>query len=156
MVSRKAVSKLHRELERGTHFNYDWYITANDMGFRCGYIRVGKKHPWFLKDPSELQDIDVHGGLTWLDKGPPRRAPKFSYQWWLGFDCAHYNDANDVTLMSEVMKSTWEDIKSLSNSDMFALFGPGDGRTIRSQDYVRQECFKLCEQAHVIVESMNG
>ena len=52
----------------------------NKLGHLCGYIMVEDTHPWYAKDYSELSDVDVHGGLTYSDKGE------------FGFDCAHAGD----------------------------------------------------------------
>lgn len=49
-------------------------------GYFCGYVIVPKKHPAYGKTCYELDEIDVHGGLTYAVDGT------------LGFDCAHGND----------------------------------------------------------------
>jgi hypothetical protein len=59
---------------------YECSIWRNpNMGHLCGYITVGADHPWYSLGYDEV-DVDVHGGLTYSDKGE------------FGFDCAHAGD----------------------------------------------------------------
>lgn len=108
-------------LETGNHMGYEWMIRHNGLGFRCGYVQIPSGHPWFKKHYHNI-DVDVHGGLTfsdWLDGN-----------YWIGFDCAHYNDAQDPDLPTEY------------ESEHFFKSG-----VIRSQKYVREQCILLCDQA---------
>lgn len=52
---------------------YDAYgfravIRKTSLGTLCGYIRVGREHPWFKKRGDDI-DSRVHGSLTWADFG---------------------------------------------------------------------------------------
>lgn len=110
-------------LEKGEHKGFIFCILHNDAGCRCGYILIKESHPWFNKKYSELDFVEVHGGLTyeqlWEDG------------WWLGFDCAHLYDLPDHELPKSV--------------DVTAYL-PKQG-VVRTQKYVKQECINLCEQA---------
>lgn len=64
-------------------------VQAREAGHRCGYVRVPPNHPAFQK-PYDDVDVNVHGGLTFADLEPC--AHEDGQGWWLGFDCAHYND----------------------------------------------------------------
>lgn len=81
-------------------------LRVGSHGALCGYVGVSEGHPFFEKDYDEvhcMEDIDVHGGLTYADfcrseteeavsvchvagPGEPHRV------WWLGFDCVHHCD----------------------------------------------------------------
>jgi hypothetical protein len=54
-------------------------------GHLCGYVMIPKDHPLFNKDYSDIDDIDVHGGLTYGEL-------ENEDEYWIGFDCAHSND----------------------------------------------------------------
>ena len=64
-------------------------------GVWCGYVGVGKFHPWWKLDYSCI-DATVHGGLTYSDLANAnsaichtRQADECSQIWLLGFDCGH-------------------------------------------------------------------
>lgn len=108
-------------ISSGTHAGVDWKVKHNGMGFRCGYARIPRDHPWFGKDYDSI-DASVHGGLTYgcmKEDG-----------YWIGFDCAHCMDAQDPSLPA----------------DHPMLFLGGMGGEIRTQEYVENECRQLCEQ----------
>lgn len=124
-------------LAEGAHLGFEWAVTHNGMGYRCGYVRIPKGHPWHGKDYDDIA-ADVHGGLTFAeadmpcDKGAPDDA------WWLGFDCGHGGDAPDPSLPCERFDATTRQLLAKS----FAGFP----RTIRTQEYVEAQCRSLCEQ----------
>lgn len=109
-------------LSRGTHEGFEWVVTHNGMGFRCGYVIIPNEHPWFNKDYDNI-GADVHGGLTYSEPGD-------NNTWWVGFDCAHLNDVQDLTLPYRVEMN---------------YFKCG---TVKTQEYVEKECRSLCEQAN--------
>lgn len=114
-------------LAEGVHRGYLWEVTHNRLGHRCGYVRVPPGHPWHGKDYDEV-DAYVHGGLSFAeadldcDKEGPDEA------WWLGFDCGHYGDAPDPSLPG------------------YSSFLDGLGGTIRTTEYVADECRHLIDQ----------
>lgn len=72
-------------------------------GTWCGYVGVAEGHPWFQRHYRELEDVEVHGGLTFSDFCAPGArdgggvchipdAGEPEHIWWLGFDCAHAFD----------------------------------------------------------------
>ena len=61
-------------------FGFKCHAKRHGLGHLCGYITVGADHPWYALTYNDLNDVDVHGGLTFSEKG------KF------GFDCAHAGD----------------------------------------------------------------
>ncbi len=74
-------------------------IIANPLGFRCGYVGVGKEHPLHGVNYTEVEKyFKVHGGLT-FSGGIDRFID--SDLWYFGFDCGHYNDGLDFSIMDE-------------------------------------------------------
>lgn len=124
-------------LAEGEHAGYQWAVIHNGMGYRCGYVRVPKGHPWHGKGCDELYelspDIEAHGGLTFAAPDVECDAPGEDNAWWLGFDCAHCGDAPDPALPNK-----------------YSTTYPGD--TVKSQCYVEAECRSLCEQAALAEE----
>lgn len=116
-------------LAKGVHEGFEWEVTDNGIGYRCGYVRVPPGHPWHGKGYDEV-GASVHGGLTFAEpdahcgKGGPGSA------WWLGFDCAHFSDAPDPGL-----SGYW-----------VAPDVPQHG-TVRTTEYVTDECLRLINQA---------
>lgn len=63
--------------------------SSNGLIFLCGYVGIPKTHPFYGLDydSEELNDIIIHGGLTFSS-----RVDKYPDHWILGFDCAHFDD----------------------------------------------------------------
>lgn len=128
-------------LAKGTHAGYEWEVTSNRLGFRCGYVRVPPGHPWHGKGYHDV-DAEVHGGLSFAEadehcgKGGPDDA------WWLGFDCAHAFDAPDPSLPGYPYSPDYPVIGSYG--------------TIRTTGYVSDECRRLIDQAVVCVMDIPG
>ena len=132
-------------LESGNHRGITYGISHNGMGYRCGYIFLEKGHPWYGKNANELQhDGDVcfncgshlpigplvntcHGGITWCKEEDEHYV--------IGFDCAHAGDAADPALYPDArppLAVPWE---------------PEGYEVIRSTEYVREICLKMCDLA---------
>lgn len=107
------------KLSSGNHAGFEWLVLHNGIGYRCGYVLIPANHPWYSQN-YETIDCSVHGGLTY---GQSDTESGF----WLGFDCAHYGDAQDPELPNECE---------------MRMSG-----VIRTQSYVEQQCKNLCEQA---------
>lgn len=116
-------------LARGEHRGIEWRVIHNRHGYRCGYVKVPRGHPWHGKDWSTMPSaVDVHGGITFAEHDVPCGAGAADDAWWLGFDCAHGFDAVDPALPHGVTIA-------------FQHCG-----TIRTQEYAESECRKLCDQ----------
>ena len=89
--------------------------------------------------------IDVHGSLTYSESGEGNYpAPSTEKVWWFGFDCGHYGDGKDFSIMDD---STRE----MCNEGFRYIFeGP-----IRSKEYVEKHCRLLARQLWYI-NSMVG
>jgi hypothetical protein len=73
-------------VSRFIHCGLQCMTTISPMGIPCGYVGLPKEHPYFGKHYDDIENIEVHGGLT------------FSGYWeeiddkelyWYGFDCGH-------------------------------------------------------------------
>lgn len=119
-------------LDKGVHEGFEWEVTANGHGYRCGYVRVPAGHPWHGKHYNDI-DADVHGGLTFAE--PDEHCGKGGEDdaWWLGFDCAHPFDAPDPELPGY-------------DAHVASMLAQDYG-SIKSTVYVAAECRQLAEQA---------
>lgn len=128
-------------IEEGTlSSEFEYAITHNMRGNRCGYLKLLPGHPWHGSSYSDLRGlIEVHGGLTFAS--PDVRCDKAGDDngWWIGFDCAHMGDGCDWDLASESYR---QDFKAMPYA--FSSFNEG---TIRTTEYVKDELENLGEQA---------
>jgi len=126
------VSTLHPELliAKGTHLGYEWEITSNRMGYRCGYVRVPPGHPWYGLHYDAVEPYpEVHGGLTFSETDYNCGKGGADDAWWLGFDCAHCGDAPDPALPGYLERMEVP------------------GCVVRTTGYVQAECEGLAAQA---------
>src|SRR6478752_9495140 len=118
-------------LAKGVYEGYEWEVTCNRIGFRCGYVRVPAGHPWHGVDYDSIERYpEVHGGLTFAEPDTDCGKGGEDNAWWVGFDCAHAGDLPDPDLPGY--------------HSGYHLFGE-----IRSTGYVAAECRKLAEQAAI-------
>jgi hypothetical protein len=120
-------------LAQGVHRGYEWEVTNNGMGFRCGYVRIPLGHPWH--GGGDELDVTVHGGLTFYAHDADCGKGAADADWWLGFDCGHFLDLPDPSL--------GEHAAELAKLWMAAM----PGSEIRSTEYVADECRRLIDQA---------
>jgi hypothetical protein len=144
-----AIRRPDDVLAKGTHAGFQWVVTHNGDGYRCGYVRVPVGHPWHgLQEYTALDDVDVHGGVTFLEADVPCDAAGADDAWWVGFDCAHGGDAQDPDLPRTG--------NVLHDPVMLALDLLIEGslpfeRVVRRQRYVEEQCMALCEQAQAAI-----
>lgn len=86
-------------IEKDTYQNYEYVITHNGRGHRCGYIKLHPDHPWSDKKYDEI-DAAVHGGITFAEPDKPceDNPHQDNIHYWIGFDCSHLYDAFDPSL----------------------------------------------------------
>lgn len=120
----------------------DCLMHRGPMGAWCGYVGVTEGHPAFGVGYGSVDELDVHGGLTYADfcretsdesKGichvpEPGRPARV---WWLGFDCAHYDDRQPRMEALDSMRG------------YTALFS---GTVYRDRAYVENEVRSLAQQ----------
>ena len=138
-----AIRRPDHVLARGTHVGFQWVVTHNGDGYRCGYVQVPAGHPWHgIEEYSALDGVDVHGGVTFLEADVPCDAAGADDAWWVGFDCAHGGDAQDPALPRT--GSVLHDPVMLALDLLLK-------RVVRSQKYVEGQCIALCEQAQAAI-----
>ena len=126
-------------LSEGTYLGFEWVTVYNTMGFRCGYIKVEKNHPWYGVGYDDI-NVDVHGGLTFAEEDVPcGKGNDDGY--WVGFDCGHYCDKPDPSLMDE------NNLEFQKKMNLMGLDVHNNGE-IRTQEYVENECRRLAVQAY--------
>jgi hypothetical protein len=118
-------------------------VVAHLMGYRCGYVGVTAQSKLYGLDyyNDKLNDICVHGGLTFSSRGYDDDYPVVSQLWWFGFDCAHAGDAKDESLISEQYKPLFLRPHLLSG-------------TVRTLEYCINECEHLAKQLHNFKEEL--
>jgi hypothetical protein len=122
-------------LARGVHAGYQWEITNNGFGYRCGYVRVPPGHPWHGMNYDDV-GASVHGGLTFSEHDADCGRGGADADWWLGFDCAHYLDAQDPSLPWLYGETPF----TVPSFDDYPV-------TIRTTGYVLDQCQSLADQA---------
>ena len=89
------------------YLDYDCMIIYND-GFYNGYVALTEDDKWYGKEYDDI-DINVHGGLTFSSFGNDhldRCNENGQNLYWIGFDCMHYGDYDEVfSLHSKCNKS---------------------------------------------------
>jgi len=141
-----AIDRPDDVLATGVHNGHQWVVTSNGGGFRCGYVRVPKGHPWHGNSWDDFEEYPlVHGGITFGEGDVQCDQPGDDDAWWVGFDCAHGFDSPDPLLM-DLKTKTWR-------AEMNSRF-PDNG-TVRSQEYAEAECRSLCEQAWKVVHGQS-
>lgn len=119
-------------------------------GHLCGYVRLQPGHPihGLPYEDDALQDLTVHGGVTWSrasDAGDDAAelgiawSPADPTDWFVGFDCAHGWDQKPamdalLTLLGIREQST--------------RLGLLRGETYRDLGYVMGQCKHLAHQLH--------
>jgi hypothetical protein len=149
-----AVDNPKSVLEEGEIDGFEYAITNNGMGYRCGYIRVEPGHPWHGKGYDDI-DAEVHGGLTFSQADKPCKKEGLDTAWWVGFDCGHAFDGRDYDLPwdvrdggEETKKILMDLDKKFAREDRFADLPVWMRETIKDTDYVRDQCKQLIAQAH--------
>lgn len=113
-------------------------IILTPMGSHCGYVGVPPEHPAHGMDYDQplLEDIEVHGGLTYASKPPLQEGSDY---WALGYDCAHLGDL----------------VPSISTAlNVYRMFDEGiegaNGDVWRDEAYCTGQCESLAEQLRAL------
>lgn len=124
-----------RTLAKGQLKGYQWVVTHNGRGSRCGYVRVPKGHPWHGQNCNDINS-DCHGGITFTDADKKCEKVDNDDGWWIGFDCAHYTDSPDPSLLPQ--KKSRIDLLDLASGHIW------------TQEEVENSCHKLCIEAGIL------
>ena len=134
-------------VEGGGHYKgYEYLITFNDMGFRCGYVAIPPDHPTNnFNGEYKYPDFNVHGGVTFFDQS--HLAAEFfkdnhCIDKWIGFDAGHCGDARDlkcaITYFPNMCESSLEHLKILDRTEEMS--------TIKTFIYMEDECKRIIDQ----------
>ena len=128
--------------------NLDCMAHRGPLGSWCGYVGVPEGHPDFGQGYDDVA-ASAHGGLTYGAKCCPTDDPGGGLchipqagrpvdVWWLGFDCAHWQD---------YVPGMREPIASLEAQGIpWPLRDQGWGEEYRTLDYVVAEVTDLAAQ----------
>lgn len=127
-----------------SRFEYRGYpcvIILQDSGHRCGYVGLTRKSPYFQVNYDDI-DISCHGGLTYSSEYLYEQEDK--NVWWIGFDCAHYDDGKDY----EAIRAHFSDEYKLLRS--VGIIKEGERRShngvVRTMAFVRAELRNIVDQ----------
>lgn len=124
--------------KKGTHRGFEYAILVMPMGHRCGYVKLPQNHPWYKKNPDNIE-TNVHGGLTFASLINNNEHPILKKGYWIGFDCIHAFDMPDPDEMS----------KEFFNKGGYKIakaFQCLQNSKIRNKNYVESQCRNLCEE----------
>lgn len=81
---------------------YSVLLPVAMFGWGNGYVGIPEGHPWYGKHYLDLEDVDVHGGITYSEIG--------TYEgrnyWVIGFDTGHYSDDISTWTKDRVREET--------------------------------------------------
>lgn len=104
-------------------------------GHLCGYVIINKDHPFFGKYSEEIENIDVHRGVTFSGN-------RFDgdNEWWIGFDCAH---SIDYQPSIELLKQSYRYLFPIPEKfKEYSIFNP----TYKNINFCIEECKSMAEQ----------
>ena len=106
---RLGMSKRAHVESRFEYKGYPCVVILMWHGHRCGYVGIKNFLGKGLEEARKLRliqyyDIECHGGITYRDTTLFGQDDKNTY--WIGFDCAHWQDLPDVGKMIEVFGDT--------------------------------------------------
>ena len=108
-------------------------------GYRCGYVGITKTDK-NLKILDRINELEVHGGVTFArveNEYPIKTSEKLI---WIGFDCAHLNDGIDYDAALQLTTNE-EDIMFLN-----ALREANKSCHVWTWEDVAIECCKLADE----------
>lgn len=127
------------------------------VGHRCGYVGVPYEHPLHGRECDEVSGmVSAHGGLNYSyeDTNENGDFPLPLGLWWFGFDCAHAGDGQDLALAKERFPND-PSIDFLIQ--MERQFPVRQYETVRSLEYVEEECRELARQLSTLpIEELQG
>lgn len=144
----------------GEHMGLHWLVMFRGMGHRCGYVQAPDIFKnWKYEDieaiEKSLDDNCPHGGVTFvgelqrlLDEEDLKNHPQGIY---VGFDAIHGNDLSDFEFVLKYFpdeQAKDEHINYLLRiekelEETVAHIQPDTFSKIRTESYMREECFRL-------------
>ena len=130
--------------KRFEYRGYPCVVIFHTLGHRCGYVGLPRSNRYFGCDYEEI-DIDCHGGLTYATDELYEQSDVD--RWWIGFDCAHCDDAKDY----DSLRKYYTDKQSREMIDFWENLDhryPIESQ-VRDLDYVTKECELIVDQLYV-------
>jgi len=132
---------------KGIHRKFKYVVLSMDIGFRCGYVKIPKLHPFYNKDcfEKEICNLNVHGGITFSSHITNHECLSDGY--WLGFDAIHITDMLDYDEMSkESLKASKLFNQFVKELDEIFPLPNNFAKKIRNTGFMESQCRNLCEQ----------
>lgn len=111
----------------GNYKSYDYVIVFYDLGHRCGYVNIKDN------DNFNVEQIECHGGVTYYERGLHFiDDPVDNNDYWIGFDCAHFNDLKDLDAFTKCFPSERDDYLVTMNSLILNIENPLFGKPLEN------------------------
>ena len=130
-------------------FEYKGYpcvVVFTSLGYRNGYVGVPKGNPFHgYDDETESIDLELsmHGGLTYAAENPFYPIENEGL-WWIGFDCAHAGDGQDLDFALQCFPDHAEELQLLrAINQRFEIF---NFETVCTKEYVKDNCKGIVDQ----------
>ncbi len=120
--------------EEGEYKKFKYRVVLNKLGHRCGYVKIPQKHKYYDVHYRHIP-LTCHGGLTYSRHEPENKG------YWIGFDCAHYDDSPDMEALEK--SGIWKDQPQML--ELISLLAINGGE-VRSKEYVIDQCKKIIDQ----------
>ena len=131
-------------IESSFHYRgFQCCVIFQDLGHRCGYVKIPYWHPAYEKNWDEL-DIKCHGGITYADHSLLGKTHTFG--WWIGFDCAHFGDIPDVQSAIKYFNEGDEEQRKTLNFLYNLDKGQENFGSVKTLDYCIQQCRSIVDQ----------
>jgi hypothetical protein len=121
--------------------NYKYCVVFNPRGYRCGYVEIPVWHKMYGYQHS-LIPIKCHGGLTY---SKDYLLDKKDNTWWIGFDCSHSDDKNDIESQKKYFGNNERDPYFDMLNFLTGNYDNGFG-TIKTLDFCVNECKNIIDQ----------
>lgn len=135
-----------------TYKGYKCVVIFQALCHRCGYVGITKDHSLYGLDYDEIPVI-CHGGVTYTSPtlfGHENETDIF----WIGFDCAHYNDGKDYEAGRKYFADDTALIESMTRWGELDKQYPYD-QEVRTQEYVEEQCRQIVDQLIEYDRSLN-
>jgi hypothetical protein len=129
------------------------YVVAikETLGFRMGYVAV----PVNLAISLQENDLDCHGGLTYMGENNGYPVSTSDDIKWIGFDCGHCGDAPDIDFTRKLLKdeNLGESVRQTLELQIQMWSGFADANdTVKDVEYVENECKSLIKQVNKLTK----
>lgn len=125
----------------GNYRGYDYLITFNDIGFRCGYVALLPGADLSRFNAGDHDSLVVHGGITFTGQHSViiSLLSHPCADQWIGFDAGHCFDGHDVDRVEKLFPKMTE-----VQREIMKLMASGE--KVRSYEYMEEQCKYLIDQ----------